>query len=69
MYDFTWGEFIAKLDWEGGIEDMIGWGGYECFPQEIRENARQLKIQMDIIHNAIEAHDDEYQEYLRSEAY
>jgi hypothetical protein len=35
----AWEEFKEKLDWEGGIEDLLTYGGPDMFPPEVRTEA------------------------------
>jgi hypothetical protein len=35
--------FLTKMEWEGGLVDMIGWGGAGCFPPSLREMARGIE--------------------------
>lgn len=32
-------EFFHKMDWEGGIDGLYGYGGVESFPPEVQEYA------------------------------
>lgn len=32
--------FLSKMDWEGGIDGLIGYGGYTYFPEELQELAK-----------------------------
>lgn len=32
-------EFLSKMDWEGGIDGLYGYGGAEVFPEPIRHLA------------------------------
>lgn len=34
-----WGGFLDKLDWEGGIVEMLEYGGPDAFPDELRADA------------------------------
>jgi hypothetical protein len=36
-------EFLDKMEWEGGLVDMIGWGGAGCFPPSLREMAKSIE--------------------------
>lgn len=29
-------ELLQKIDWEGGLSGMIGWGGADAFPEPLR---------------------------------
>lgn len=31
--------FLHKMDWEGGIDGLLGYGGSEVFPEELQELA------------------------------
>lgn len=33
-------EFLDKMDHEGGIVEMLGWGGVRCFPEQLRPDAQ-----------------------------
>ncbi len=39
-------QFLDKLEWEGGIEGMISWGGAGCFPPSLRESAETINRAM-----------------------
>lgn len=32
-------EFLEKMDSEGGVVDMLMWGGSGCFPPDVRDDA------------------------------
>ena len=58
--DETWtvGDFIDKLEIEGGIEQFLDWGGIDCFPPSLRDAARTMLIGLAEIEEAIEKIDD-----------
>ena len=33
-------DFMDKVEWEGGLVDMVGWGGVGCFPPSLRDHAQ-----------------------------
>ena len=36
-------EFLEKMDSEGGVTEMLMWGGPGCFPPELREDAELIE--------------------------
>lgn len=36
-------EFYQKMDWEGGLDGLMSYGGVDFFPPEVREQARQYE--------------------------
>lgn len=36
-------DFFGKMDWEGGIDGLMGYGGPEMFPVEVREFAEEYE--------------------------
>lgn len=40
--------FIEKMEWEGGFDSMISWGGPSVFPPSLRDAAHQLKAAMEL---------------------
>lgn len=42
-------EFLHKMDWEGGIDGLIGYGGWRYFPEELQDLARKYES----IHNEL----------------
>jgi hypothetical protein len=53
---WTWDEFLEKMDYEGGICGMMGWGGPGCFPPEIRPQAEALGALLDSMEKAFAEH-------------
>ena len=54
--ELEWDEFIEKMDYEGGIIDMLSWGGSDCFPEEIRPAARDIEQALQEIHVHLQLH-------------
>jgi hypothetical protein len=40
-------EFLAKMEWEGGLEGMVLWGGPGVFPPSMRELAGEIEDALD----------------------
>lgn len=40
---WTHDEFLEKMDREGGLLEMLEWGGLGCFPPEIRQYAATIE--------------------------
>lgn len=34
------GNFLNKMDWEGGIDGLIGYGGWHYFPEPLQDLAK-----------------------------
>lgn len=47
--------FFHKMDWEGGIDGLYGYGGAEYFPAEVREFAEAYGQAYDRLHEVITA--------------
>lgn len=47
-------EFLSKMDWEGGIDGLIGYGGFHIFPEELQELAKDYEQAHDELRNAID---------------
>lgn len=41
-------EFLSKMDWEGGVDGLLSYGGAEVFPADLQVSAR-------IAYNALES--------------
>lgn len=48
-------EFLSKMDWEGGVDGLIGYGGADVFPAEIRHYAEVYEEAHDALREAINA--------------
>lgn len=46
-------DFLGKMDWEGGIQGLIGYGGAEIFPDELRELAEAYEAAEKALRKAI----------------
>lgn len=46
-------EFLSKMDWEGGIDGLIGYGGAEVFPAEIRHIAERYEDVLEELRKAV----------------
>lgn len=46
-------EFLSKMDWEGGIDGLIGYGGADVFPEAVREQAEAYERAHDALKEAI----------------
>lgn len=38
--------FLQKLDWEGGLEGLIQYGGSTVFPDELKGTVELLEVQL-----------------------
>lgn len=47
--------FCLKLDWEGGIDGLIQYGGTRIFPEELQIFAQAIEEAMDDFNTAFEA--------------
>lgn len=45
--------FLNKMDWEGGIDGLIGYGGWRIFPEPLQEIARDYERIHDELRNAV----------------
>jgi hypothetical protein len=50
-----WNEFANKMDWEGGMYDVLVYGGPDIFPEEAREAAREFQKAADALHTILDA--------------
>lgn len=46
--------FLSKMDWEGGIEGLIGYGGHTYFPVELQELAKAYEKASNTLRRAID---------------
>lgn len=47
-------EFLTKMDWEGGLDGYMHWGGVSGFPERIRQEAAAYAAAEDDLRHAIE---------------
>lgn len=45
---WTRDSFLSKMEYEGGFDSMIGWGGPSVFPPSLKEAARQVEAAMEL---------------------
>lgn len=55
----TWKDFLQKMDWEGGIEGLLSYGGPDEFPDELRADATVVYEAMNRMNKAIEYKESE----------
>jgi hypothetical protein len=48
---WTTESFLEKLDWEGGVEGMLEWGGPSVFPPKLRRSAQSVRELLDAVEN------------------
>lgn len=63
-YEFmgeTWTvqDWLDKMEVEGGVEQLLEWGGMACFPPSLRDAARTMLIGLSEIEEAIEEMDND----------
>lgn len=46
-------DFFHKLDWEGGIDGLMSYGGPEYFPEEVRHLAEVYETALDNLQTAV----------------
>lgn len=46
--------FLHKMDWEGGLDGLIGYGGYTYFPEELQELAKAYEEASDTLRRAVD---------------
>lgn len=46
-------EFLSKMDWEGGMDGLLGYGGADIFPEAIRHYAEAYEAAHDALRTAI----------------
>ena len=49
-------QFIDKMEDEGGIADLLMWGGPGCFPPEIRDAAIAMEQQLVVFYRWLNEH-------------
>lgn len=49
-------EFLSKMDWEGGIDGLLGYGGAGSFPEDLYD----LAVACEKAHNALRNAIDEW---------
>lgn len=47
-------DFLSKMDWEGGIDGLLGYGGASIFPEELHGLAVAYEEAHDALRNAID---------------
>lgn len=47
-------EFLHKMDWEGGIDGLLGYGGWEIFPEPLHDLAREYERLHQELRNAVD---------------
>ena len=50
-----WNEFANKMDWEGGMYDVLEYGGPNIFPEEAREAAQAFAAAGEVLHAILDA--------------
>lgn len=46
--------FFSKMDWEGGIDGLWGYGGADGFPSEVRDKAQVYGDALDALSTALD---------------
>lgn len=47
-------EFLSKMDWEGGLDGLLGYGGPDVFPEELYDLAVAYEDAHQTLRNAID---------------
>ena len=50
----TWKAFLEKMDWEGGVVEMLTYGGPAVFPSELREDAQLILDALERISSVVQ---------------
>jgi hypothetical protein len=51
-----WNEFANKMDWEGGMYDVLEYGGVDIFPEEAREAATAFQEAAGVLRAILDEH-------------
>lgn len=46
--------FLSKMDWEGGVDGLMSYGGAEYFPEEVYDVAVEYERAHDALRRAID---------------
>lgn len=47
-------EFLSKMDWEGGLSGLLGYGGSSVFPEELQGLAERTHQALEHLRRAVD---------------